>query len=158
MSCIPKPRKKSAKKSPIRSFRKPRQRWTEEETKLLIKCVEKHGKKWAYIHKNYPLFKKNGRTETDLKDKYRNLENAKIKYCIYSLENCSYCREAKKLLEKNNLPYKEIKVYRDDIKDILKILESKTNKYGYFPIIFYNKKFLGGFQELQKQSSEIIIN
>ena len=48
MSCIPKPRKKSAKKSPIRSFRKPRQRWTEEETKLLIKCVEKHGKKWAY--------------------------------------------------------------------------------------------------------------
>ena len=153
MSCIVKSRKKSTKKSPIRSIRKPRQRWTEEETKLLTKCVEKHGKKWSYIHKNYPLFKKNGRSKIDLKDKYRNMENAKIKYCIYSLEDCSYCTEAKKLLEKNNLLYKEIKVYKDDIRDILKILESKTNKYGYFPIIFYNKKFVGGFQELQKQLS-----
>lgn len=158
-SCILKPIKKSprnsSKKSPNKSsgFRKKRQAWTTEETDLLLDSVAKHGKKWAYIHKNYPLFKKNNRTQIDLKDKYRNLEITNIKYCVYSLENCSYCAAAKRLLDKNNLLYNDIKVDREEAKEVLKILEAYTNNYAYFPIIFYKKKFLGGFQELQKQLS-----
>ena len=154
-SCILKSPRNSSKKSPNRSsgVRKKRQAWTTQETDLLLDCVAKHGKKWAYIHKNYPLFKINNRTQIDLKDKYRNLEIANIKYCVYSLANCSYCADAKILLKKNNLLYNDIKVDREEAKDVLKMLEAYTNNYAYFPIIFYKKKFLGGFQELQKQLS-----
>ena len=80
-------RKLSLRKS--KSPRRDRKLWTREETNLLLNCVDLYGKKWAYIHKNYPLFKRNERTQIDLKDKYRNLENGRYKYTIYSLDNCS---------------------------------------------------------------------
>jgi len=47
--------------------------WKKEETELLIKCVDKYDTHWARIIKNNPIFKENGRTQIDLKDKWRNI-------------------------------------------------------------------------------------
>ena len=135
------------KKSP----RRERKMWTDKETKLLKQCVNTYGKKWAYIYKNYPLFKNNGRTQIDLKDKCRNLENSKYEYTIYSQDKCPYCLKAKNLLESKKIKYKEIKVEYEDINDIFKKLSKRTNDYKYFPIIFHKKKFMGGFTELNKE-------
>ena len=140
---------KSPRKS--KSPRRDRKLWTSEETNLLIHCVNLYGKKWAYISNNYPLFKRNDRTQIDLKDKYRNLENSKIKYTIYSLDKCNACFKAKELLKNKNLLYKEIKVNYEDKDKIFKKLEKKTNNYRYCPIIFHKKKFIGGFVDLEKE-------
>ena len=114
-----------SRKSPTRKSKSPRrdrQLWTREETNLLLNCVNLYGKKWAYIHKNYPLFQRNSRTQIDLKDKYRNLENGEYKYTIYSLDNCPSCFKAKELLKKKNLTYKEIPVKYEDKDKIFKKL------------------------------------
>lgn len=134
-----------------KSPRRDRNLWTHQETELLINLVNIHGKKWAYIHKNYPLFQRNGRTQIDLKDKYRNLQNKQFIYTIYSLDNCASCLKAKELLKKKNLTYKEIQVKYEDRDKIFKKLAEKTNNYKYFPIIFHKKKFIGGFVDLEKE-------
>jgi glutaredoxin 3 len=142
------------RKSPPRKSKSPRrdrQLWTREETNLLINCVNLYGKKWAYIHKNYPLFQSKDRTQIDLKDKYRNLENGQYKYTIYTLDSCPSCYKAKELLKKKNLTYKEIPVKYEDKDKIFKKLAEKTNNYKYFPIIFHKKKFVGGFVDLEKE-------
>ena len=228
---------------------KKRRQWTEEETETLKVGVEKYGKHWSIIEKIYPIFKKNNRTQTDLKDKWRNIkgrksptkdfidlgENTKeiiykenikkpkkskrvnkskskrvnkskskrvnkskskrvnkskskrvnkskskrvnkskskrvnkskskrvnkskrskskksqikIDYTIYSIEGCPFCAEAKKLIRKNKLKYKEIKVNDKNKEKIYKKIDSKTDNYRYFPIIFKKNKFIGGFKEL----------
>ena len=51
-----------------------RVRWTAEETEHLIKLVGEYGKKWSKIYDTSPNFwMKNGRSQVDLKDKFRNL-------------------------------------------------------------------------------------
>lgn len=213
---------------------KKRRQWTEEETETLKVGVEKYGKHWSIIEKIYPIFKKNNRTQTDLKDKWRNIkgrksptkdfiylgentnentnENTKentneniykeniykenikkpkrskrvnkskskrvkskrvnkskrskskrvnktkrskskksqikIDYTIYSIEGCPFCADAKQLIRKNKLKYKEIKVNNKNKEKIYKKIDSKTNNYRYFPIIFKKNKFIGGFKEL----------
>jgi glutaredoxin 3 len=138
------------KKSPKKSLRRDRRMWSSDETKLLVKCVNKYGKKWAYIYKNYPLFKNNDRTQIDLKDKFRNIENSKFEYLLYTQDACPYCLDAKKILDKKNISYKEINVKYENRNNIFKKLEKKTNGYKYFPIIFKKNKFVGGFKELKE--------
>jgi len=180
---------------------KKRRQWSEDETETLKVGVEKYGKHWSIIEKIYPIFKKNNRTQTDLKDKWRNIkgrksptkdfidlgENTKeiiykenikkpkkskrvnkskskrvnkskrskskksqikIDYTIYSIEGCPFCADAKQLIRKNKLKYKEIKVNNKNKENIYKKIDSKTNNYRYFPIIFKKNKFIGGFKEL----------
>ena len=51
-----------------------RVRWTAEETELLVKLVGEYGKKWSKIYDTSPSFwMRNGRSQVDLKDKFRNL-------------------------------------------------------------------------------------
>jgi glutaredoxin len=150
MNILKKSPKKLRRKSPRKSPRRERKMWSRQETELLKNCVNTYGKKWAYIYKNYPIFKNNGRTQIDLKDKYRNLENTGVEYTIYSQDGCPYCLKAKKLLEGKNFKYKEIKVEYENKDKIFEKLEEKTDGYRYFPIIFYKKKFIGGFADLEK--------
>ena len=56
-----------------KSPRRKRNNWTNEEVNLLKDCVLKYGRKWSLLEKNFPLFKKNNRTQIDLKDKWRNI-------------------------------------------------------------------------------------
>ena len=76
----------------------------------------------------------------------------KAKYIIYSKEGCPYCRDAKELLKSKNIPFKEIKVTDSNIEKIYKKIDNKTKKYRYFPIIFKNNIFIGGFSDLDKNN------
>lgn len=66
---------------------------------------------------------------------------------IYSKDNCPYCDKAKNLLEMKSISFEEHKLDKDFSRD--EILEwfpgVKT-----FPIITVNKKFIGGYNELEK--------
>ena len=63
---------------PVNKLRRPKIIWRQEEIEALKKGVKKHGKgKWALIHSDYHhVFKIFGRTQVDLKDKWRNLEKS----------------------------------------------------------------------------------
>ena len=226
-----------------KSPRRKKKFWRKDETELLIKCVDKYGKHWARIIKNNTIFIENGRTQVDLKDRWRNIllsrskknktkvkdtlvlyndkHNAivfdsggeeeesdeddyiplkKIKkskkksvkkskkskskkksvkkskkskkkskkskkksrkkstkrsknyYKIYSIKGCGYCVKAKELFKSKKIKYIEIKVTDENIEDIYKKIDTKTNKYRSFPIIFKNNKFIGGFADLDKNN------
>ncbi|MBY0517564.1 MAG: glutaredoxin 3 [Bacteriovoracaceae bacterium] len=66
---------------------------------------------------------------------------------IYSKDHCPYCTNAKNLLTKLGLPFKEIDLTNDVEK--LKELVEKT-KHRTVPQIFINSKFIGGFDSLVK--------
>ena len=140
------------------SPRRKKHYWSQLETDMLIQAVKKYEKSWAIILKNVPLFRQNNRTQVDLKDKYRNLfKNINIdgcgeekeEYIIYSKIGCSFCKNAKELFDSKNINYKEIKVNEDNISEIYKNIDTKTNNYRSFPIIFHNSKFIGGYADLK---------
>ena len=147
---------KSLKKS-----RRTPKRWSSEETETLKKAVAKHGKKWAMIQKIYPVFKNNKRTQIDLKDKYRNLTtrspkrkkqivSVEYEYILYGKESCIYCKEAVQMLKTRNKNYKYVEIKNDkQLETLYNIIDKKTNNYRYFPIIFKNGKFIGGYTELK---------
>jgi glutaredoxin 3 len=236
-----------------KSLRRKKNYWSKNETDILKEAVSQYGKKWSKIEKMYPIFNENGRTQIDLKDKWRNLnKNNKIilldagdyetlnyiisrkekrkspngsrrkspngsrrkspkkkskspngsrrkspkkkykspngsrrkypngsrrkspkkkskspngsrrkspkvskrktEYIIYSKEGCPYCISAKELLKSNRINFKEIKVTDSNIKKIYKKIDTKTNNYRYFPIIFKNNVFIGGFSDLDKNN------
>lgn len=77
---------------------------------------------------------------------------------VYTKHGCIYCTRAMTLLEKLNLPFQSIDITEDaDTKH--KILE-QTAVYNHrtFPFIFKNKRFIGGFTDLQNLIDSGLIN
>ena len=74
----------------------------------------------------------------------------KIYWKIYSIDGCSSCKKAKELFNKLGLEYKEIKVHNKDIKEFFDEKASVTGGYKFFPVIFNNEHFIGGYVELEK--------
>ena len=144
-----------------KSPRRKKKFWKKDETELLIKCVDKYDTHWSYIIKNNPIFTENGRTQIDLKDKWRNILKSrqnkgkklqkKVLYLDYD-SGCGYCIKAKELLKKNKIKYTEIEVTDDNEDMIYKKIDNKTKKYRSFPMIFKNNKFIGGFSDLDKNN------
>jgi glutaredoxin len=68
-----------------------------------------------------------------------------IKSVIYTKKSCSYCEEAKSLLELKNIEYRELDVTRPEVLDQLLELvpEAKT-----VPQIFIEGTYIGGYTEL----------
>ena len=64
---------------------------------------------------------------------------------IYTSSYCNYCRRAKRLLETKQLDYKEVRLDEDAEKR--KELVEKLN-WRTVPMIFVNKQFIGGYDEL----------
>jgi glutaredoxin len=77
-------------------------------------------------------------------------------YLIFGLSGCKYCIKSIEFVQSNNLPFKyyEISKYYEIFIPILNELSELDNKLNIdpnhrtFPVIFYNKKFLGGYAEL----------
>jgi glutaredoxin len=74
-----------------------------------------------------------------------------VKWFIISMKGCGYCDNAKDILKKNDTKYGTVELNKDNMDKIYDSIDSMTNKYRYFPIIFYNSKFFGGYTELKKQ-------
>jgi len=70
---------------------------------------------------------------------------------IYTRSGCPYCKKAKKLFDSKKIPYKNVLVVRGKEDRILEKVDPKTNYYRYFPIIFMDGKFIGGYSELQEK-------
>lgn len=64
---------------------------------------------------------------------------------IYTSFYCNYCRRAKRLLDRKQVDYKEIRLDEDTEKrkELIESLNWKT-----VPMIFVNKQFIGGYDQL----------
>ena len=72
-----------------------------------------------------------------------------VSYTIYSLEGCSACVKTKELFKSKSIRYKEIPVNDKNLNSVYAEIDSKTNGYRYFPIIFKDGKFIGGYADLK---------
>jgi glutaredoxin len=80
---------------------------------------------------------------------------------IFSKPGCKYCDKSYELLQdKNILFYKcDLGNYMNDLDfdDIYDKLIKISNNAKSFPIIFIDKKYIGGFNELKKYINELEI-
>ncbi len=60
---------------------------------------------------------------------------------------CNFCDAAKRLLVRNNIPYKEINIALEEGKK--EEMLSKSNGRRTIPQIFFNDLHVGGYQELR---------
>ena len=74
------------------------------------------------------------------------------KITIYTGPMCNYCEAAKRLLTRNNVPYKEINVAEvDGAKDEM---IKKANGKKTIPQIFFNDEHIGGYDEVRALEKE----
>ena len=66
---------------------------------------------------------------------------------VYMGPMCAFCDAAKRLLKRNNIPYKEINIALEERKreEMLK----KSNGKRTIPQIFFNELHIGGYEELR---------
>ena len=67
---------------------------------------------------------------------------------VYMGPMCNFCDAAKRLLNRNNIPYKEINIALEQGKRE-EMLE-KSNGRRTIPQIFFNELHIGGYQELRE--------
>ena len=81
-------------------------------------------------------------------------------FSMYTISGCKYCQYAKDLIGKTH----KIKIINCDKyvqslrerDDFYKFTKKYTiQDYKYFPMIFYNQKFIGGYKELLAYSNKV---
>lgn len=74
---------------------------------------------------------------------------------LYTKNNCRYCTAAKNLLIKNNIKHEIINCDIFLLENRYKLVDflTKTAKIEIktFPVIFYNKNYIGGYTELKEK-------
>jgi glutaredoxin len=74
-----------------------------------------------------------------------------MKAIVWSKDNCTFCDQAKALLEQRNIAYEEKKIgYGYTREDLLEAVPSART----VPQIFVNNNHVGGFTELRKYIEE----
>tara|TARA_B100000029_G_scaffold4439_1_gene5090 strand:- start:4616 stop:4870 length:255 start_codon:yes stop_codon:yes gene_type:complete len=66
---------------------------------------------------------------------------------VYMGPRCNFCDAAKRLLARNNIPFKEINIALEEGKQ--EEMLSKSNGKRTIPQIFFNNLHVGGYQELR---------
>ena len=66
---------------------------------------------------------------------------------VYTGPMCNFCDAAKRLLNRNNIPYKEIDIAIEDGKRDEML--AKSNGRRTIPQIFFNEYHVGGYEELR---------
>ena len=70
---------------------------------------------------------------------------------VWSKDNCTFCDQAKALLEQRNIEYEERKIGHGYTReDLLEAVPTART----VPQIFVNKNYVGGFTELRKYIEE----
>ena len=67
---------------------------------------------------------------------------------VYMGPRCNFCDAAKRLLARNNIPFKEINIALEEGKQ--EEMLSKSNGKRTIPQIFFNNRHVGGYQELRE--------
>jgi len=82
-------------------------------------------------------------------------------FTIYSKSGCSNCTKVKALLNDKNLLLKAIdcdEYILEDKESFLSFITSLSNKeVKTFPIIFYDGKFIGGYNETKEFVEELLL-
>ena len=100
------------------------------------------------------------RKSPKLKSKSKHTKSVKINkrpfnkgiWYVITKEGCKHCDNTKKLLHEKNIEA-DIEVINDANKLVIyEEIDNITDNYRYFPMIFYNGKFIGGYTELQKHN------
>ena len=65
---------------------------------------------------------------------------------------CNFCDAAKRLLNRNNIPYKEINIAIEEGK--MHEMLSKSNGKRTIPQIFFDNHHVGGYEELRALEKE----
>jgi glutaredoxin len=74
-----------------------------------------------------------------------------MKAIVWSKDNCTFCDQAKALLEQRNIAYEERKIgYGYTREDLLEAVPAART----VPQIFVNNNHVGGFTELRKYIEE----
>ena len=67
---------------------------------------------------------------------------------VYMGPRCNFCDAAKRLLVRNNIPFKEINISLEEGKQ--EEMLSRSNGQRTIPQIFFNNLHVGGYQELRE--------
>ena len=67
---------------------------------------------------------------------------------VYSGPFCNFCEAAKRLLERNNLTFKEIDISKED--GLRDEMIKKANGMRTIPQIFFDDHHVGGYVELRE--------
>ena len=67
---------------------------------------------------------------------------------MYMGPRCNFCDAAKRLLVRNNIPFKEINIALEEGKR--EEMLTKSNGRKTIPQIFFNDLHIGGYQELRE--------
>tara|TARA_B100001996_G_scaffold47208_1_gene33896 strand:+ start:49 stop:303 length:255 start_codon:yes stop_codon:yes gene_type:complete len=67
---------------------------------------------------------------------------------VYMGLRCNFCDAAKRLLVRNNIPFKEINISLEEGKQ--EEMLSRSNGQRTIPQIFFNNLHVGGYQELRE--------
>ena len=92
-------------------------------------------------------------TSLSTRDKIINAKLQGIDWFIVTMDGCTYCDDAKKLLQKHKFKFHTQMLTQKTKDTIYESIDNMTKKYRYFPIIFYKGEFLGGYTELKKKLS-----
>ena len=71
---------------------------------------------------------------------------------IYTGPLCTFCSAAKKLLDRNNVEYKEIDISTVD--GAMDEMISKANGKRTIPQIFFDEKHIGGYDDIRALEKE----
>ena len=71
---------------------------------------------------------------------------------VYMGPRCAFCDAAKRLLTRNNIPYKEINIALEEGK--MDEMLNKSNGKRTIPQIFFDEYHVGGFEELRALEKE----
>ena len=74
---------------------------------------------------------------------YKSMKNV----TVYMGPMCAFCDAAKRLLVRNNIPYKEINIALEE--DKMDEMLSKSNGKRTIPQIFFDDLHVGGYEELK---------
>ncbi len=75
---------------------------------------------------------------------------------VYMGPGCAFCDAAKRLLVRNNIPYKEINIALEEGKMDEMLKKSKGKRT--IPQIFFNDHHVGGYEELRTLEKEKKLN
>ncbi len=74
------------------------------------------------------------------------------KITIYTGPHCNYCDAAKRLLKRNNAPYREIDISK--VNGSMDEMIKKSNGKRTIPQIFFDEQHIGGYDEVRALEKE----
>ena len=79
------------------------------------------------------------------------LDNKPKEITIYTKDNCSYCLLSKNLFKNNNIKYNEVNIKEEEKEEFKnKMKEENRIEIKTFPVIMFDKEYIGGFNEVLK--------